>query len=77
MLEGLISNDFDPDGDSIYVQQATSPAHEASFSIWPDGHFTYTPETDFVGIDSFTYTITDGYGKYATATVTIEVGTPG
>jgi hypothetical protein len=34
---------------------------------------TYTPAAGFVGTDSFTYTITDGYGNYATATVTVTV----
>jgi hypothetical protein len=31
------------------------------------------PAAGFIGTDSFTYTITDGYGNYATATVTVTV----
>ncbi|MBT3042365.1 MAG: autotransporter domain-containing protein [Candidatus Thiodiazotropha sp. (ex Codakia orbicularis)] len=38
-----------------------------------DGTLTYTPNADFVGVDSFTYTITDGQSAPGTATVTIDV----
>ena len=34
----------------------------------------YTPNTGFVGVDSFSYTISDGKGGSDTATVTITVG---
>ncbi|WP_188375416.1 Ig-like domain-containing protein, partial [Winogradskyella haliclonae] len=41
----------------------------------PDGTYTYTPNTDFVGEDSFTYEVCDAGNPIAcdTATVTIEV----
>jgi hypothetical protein len=38
------------------------------------GIFEYTPNTGFVGADSFVYRITDTGGQYDTATVTITVG---
>ncbi|PUB83518.1 MAG: hypothetical protein DBP02_11345 [gamma proteobacterium symbiont of Ctena orbiculata] len=38
-----------------------------------NGTLTYTPNVDFVGVDSFTYTITDGQSTLGTATVTIDV----
>ena len=38
-----------------------------------NGSFTYIPDSTFTGIDSFTYTISDGDGGFATATVTINV----
>ncbi len=38
-----------------------------------DGTVTYTPDPDFSGTDSFTYTITDGRGGADTASVTITV----
>jgi hypothetical protein len=41
-----------------------------------DGTFTYTPPIDFVGNDSFTYTISDNKGCSDTATVYIEVKKP-
>jgi hypothetical protein len=36
-------------------------------------HITYTPATDYVGSDAFTYTISDGRGGVATATITVQV----
>ncbi|MGO4913402.1 cadherin-like domain-containing protein, partial [Leeuwenhoekiella sp. W20_SRS_FM14] len=38
-----------------------------------NGNFTYTPNADFNGIDSFTYTITDANGQTSTATATITI----
>ena len=35
---------------------------------------TYAPDTDFVGIDTFTYVASDGVGGTGTATVTVSVG---
>jgi hypothetical protein len=41
----------------------------------PDGTFYYTPGNNFVGTDSFTYTIADLLGTVsAPATVTVDVG---
>ena len=38
-----------------------------------DGSFTYTPDADFVGTDTFDYIVSDGNGGVGTGTVTIEV----
>ena len=40
-----------------------------------DGKFTYTPNTDFEGIDMFTYEACDSSNRCATEKVTIEVAT--
>jgi len=44
----------------------------------PDGTFTYTPLTDFLGTDTFTYTICDddAVPQCSTATVTIRIAIP-
>jgi hypothetical protein len=39
----------------------------------PDGSFTYTPATNFIGIDSFTYEDSDGQFHSNIATVTMNV----
>jgi hypothetical protein len=39
--------------------------------------FTYTPPTDFVGVDTFTYLVRDSAGLMAMGTVTIAVGETG
>ena len=38
-----------------------------------DGSFTYTPNADFNGTDSFTYTASDGTAASNVATVTMTV----
>ena len=52
--------------------KATDPAH-GSVTLNADGSYTYTPATNFVGADSFTYTVSDGHGGSATATVSLTV----
>lgn len=71
---GLLINDFDPDGGSITVD--IQPVIEPSFGslvLLGDGSFNYTPVTDFVGVDTFSYQILDPDQLVATATVTITV----
>lgn len=65
----VISNDS---GRDIAVTSYTQPSNGA-VTINPDGSYTYTPNNNFVGVDTFTYTITDEYGDTRTATVTITV----
>ena len=52
--QGLLANDFDPDGDPIIAVLVSAPAHGA-ISLNPDGSFTYTPDPNYNGLDSFTY----------------------
>ncbi|MBL8793769.1 MAG: tandem-95 repeat protein [Planctomycetia bacterium] len=50
------------------------PSFAASFTFNPvDGSFTYTPQADFHGTDSFIYTVEDAAGAPAAATVTLNV----
>ena len=68
---GLLANDTDADGDTLIVQSLTSPQH-GGIAAFPDGSLFYTPNTGFVGTDTFTYTISDGVTT-DTATITISV----
>jgi len=38
------------------------------------GTFTYTPDKDFIGTDTFTFTVSNPYAKSAAATITLSVG---
>ena len=69
---GLLSGDFDPDGDPISVTQVTDPANGTITFYNPDGSFGYTPNPDFNGSDTFSYIITDGFFT-DTAVVTMTV----
>jgi gliding motility-associated-like protein len=57
----IIFNDYDPNGDSIYICEAplAQPKH-GTVTNNNDGTVTYTPNTGFVGIDTFTYVLCDG-----------------
>ena len=68
----VIVNDSDVDGDSISVTAFTQPAHGAA-AIAPTGVAFYLPDINYVGADSFTYTLTDFYGASSIATVNVTV----
>lgn len=69
----VLANDSDPDTPvaSLIVSLGTAPAH-GSIALTAEQHVTYTPNTDFVGTDSFTYVLSDGT-ESDTATVTVTV----
>jgi large repetitive protein len=68
----VLANDREPGGEILRVTATTSPAN-GSAVINADGTIDYTPNSSFVGTDSFTYTICDPAGQCSTATVTITV----
>lgn len=72
VLIPVLANDLDPDGDALSVTALSAPAH-GSASIQADGQVSYTANTDFVGSDNFSYTLTDSHGSIASATVTVTV----
>ncbi|MCD4680093.1 MAG: tandem-95 repeat protein, partial [Bacteroidales bacterium] len=57
---GLISNDFDPDGDSLITNPTpvSAPSH-GTLTINPDGTYIYIPDPGFKGLDSFVYELCD------------------
>ncbi len=73
-FNALLANDSDDDGDTLTVNVAASsnPA-SGTLSIDTDGEFTYIPDDDFVGVDSFNYQLEDGNGGSVTGTATITV----
>ena len=67
----LLANDSDPDGDPLTLVSAT--AASGSVVINPDGTLRYVPVAGFVGTDVIRYTIDDGQGGTATASVAVTV----
>ncbi len=63
----------DVDGDDLTYTVSTSPAN-GTVDLDPDtGEFTYTPNADYNGSDSFVVTVSDGNGGTTTSTVTIGI----
>ena len=69
---GILTNDIDPDGDTLSALLVTDVAH-GTLSLNPNGGFTYTPFTNYNGSDSFTYRAYDGLANSSVATVTINI----
>ncbi len=67
----VLANDSDPDGDPLTIT-SVSVASNGSVSATAT-KVTYTPNRNFLGTDSFTYSITDGRGGSASARVTVNV----
>ena len=71
LLLNVLANDSDPEGDTLSV---TGFSQGISGSVSSNGgSITYTPDPDFMGNDSFSYTIDDGFNGTATASVSVTV----
>jgi hypothetical protein len=70
---GVLSNDLDGDWDSLVAAGIAVAPVGGAVSLDADGSFVYTPDADFTGTDTFTYTVSDHNGGFDTATVTVTV----
>jgi hypothetical protein len=70
---GVLANDDDPDNDGLTAVLGSGPSNAQSFTLNGDGSFTYVPDPDYSGGDSFTYHASDGTLSSGTVTVTITV----
>ncbi|MBV8516272.1 MAG: tandem-95 repeat protein [Acidobacteria bacterium] len=68
---GVLANDHDDESDPLTVTLGANATH-GDVVLQANGGFTYTPDANYFGADSFTYTVSDGHAT-ATATVTIAV----
>ena len=66
-----LATDSEPDGDPLTVTGAS--ATNGTVVINPDGTLTYTPNANFNGTDTVTYTISDGQGGTSIASVAVTV----
>ena len=62
----------DPEGDDISFEIVTE-ANNGTVTIDANGQFTYEPELNFYGEDSFTFSVEDVHGGKSEAIVTITV----
>ena len=68
---GVLSNDTDPESDPLTAVLVDGAVH-GEVTLQPDGSFIYSPEPDFFGTDTFTYTAQDAQTSNV-ATVTLNV----
>lgn len=70
----VLGNDTDVDNvrADLTATKVTEPAH-GTLALVPGGSFTYTPDANYHGSDSFTYKVSDGALNSNVATVNITV----
>ncbi|MBC2653579.1 VCBS domain-containing protein, partial [Novosphingobium aerophilum] len=62
----------DPESQPLSYAVASSPSH-GQLELNSDGSFTYTPDADWSGEDSFTFTVNDGETESLPATVSLTI----
>ena len=74
-LDVLANDSSTPDtGETLTITQVTTSSRGVVPTISTDKkRILYTPQANYVGTDTFTYTISDGNGGTAQATVTVNV----
>ncbi len=68
---GITLTGSDPDGDPLSFAVASGPSHGTLSGSAPN--LTYTPDANFNGSDSFTFTVNDGQATSSPAAVDITV----
>jgi CSLREA domain-containing protein len=69
---GVLDNDSDVEGSTLSADLGTGPS-DGTLDLEADGSFTYDPDPNFNGSDSFTYRASDGSTNSDLSTVDITV----
>jgi len=69
---GVLGNDTDGDNNPLTATLVTGPSH-GELTLNADGSFTYTPNANYNGTDSFAYRANDGAADSAPVTVDLTV----
>ncbi len=56
---GVLLNDYDIDGTAFEISSHTEPTHGTLSFDKTDGSFSYIPDANYCGMDSWTYTLVD------------------
>ncbi|RXJ81247.1 Ig-like domain-containing protein [Arcobacter sp. F2176] len=72
-VETLLANDTDIDGDTLSIISVQGATH-GTVALSADGStITFTPDTNYSGDASFTYTISDGNGTTSTVSANFDI----
>ncbi len=69
----VLANDSDPHGYPLTISSWTQPTGGAASLNDDHTTFSYVPNSGYSGFDSFTYTVGNGHGQQATATVFVSI----
>jgi hypothetical protein len=69
----VITNDYDPDGDAIHVIAETINTAHGKVILNTNGSFTYTPNPNFHGEDTFDYQLCDDGDPVACCHGTVKI----
>ncbi|TCA56053.1 DUF4082 domain-containing protein [Rhizobium pisi] len=72
----LLANDTDADGDPLSITGVNGAVNGTVTFNSQTKSVTFTPTAGYTGAASFSYSISDGLGGTASATVSLTVGTP-
>ena len=70
----VLANDTDPDGDALRVTAVGASMLGGATSINANGTVRYISRVGAMGMDMFSYTITDSAGNTATAQISVTIG---
>ena len=73
---GVLANDTDADANPLTAATTSNPIY-GTLTMQPTGAFTYTPNANYFGTDSFSYQANDGTTNSNTAVVTLTVVSDG
>ncbi len=71
ITDGIL--DVDSDGDTLEISSYSNPEN-GILTLDNNGNFTYIPNTNYFGVENFSYTVNDGKGGEDNASVQIAVG---
>ena len=74
----VLTNDQDPQGDnlSVNITLISNPLN-GSVSMSANGNYTYTPTTNYLGVDEFQYEVCDDQSQSACDTVLVSIDVVG
>ena len=73
--DGVLSNDFDAEGDAMVAVLVTGPQHAAAgwFTLNSNGTFSYRHNGNSATFDTFSYQAVDSRGAVSQQTVTVFI----
>lgn len=69
----VLANDFDPDGDTLFLTTAKITSGLGAVSFDPAGAVVFTPEHGFFGQATIEYTVADGRGGTGATVLSVNV----